>query len=279
MKISSIKNLKKMQEKHGFFIKKRYGQNFLIDENILNKIVNLADVKETDAVIEIGPGMGALTQKLAEKAKKVFAYEIDEKLEPLLTETLAAYKNVNVIYSDFLMSDVKKDINFDEYERILVVANLPYYITTPIITKIIEDKLDIFSITVMLQKEVANRFLAIPKTKEYSSLSIFINYFFEFSGKFKVSKNVFIPKPSVDSIVISLKKRTKKIHKVKNEDLFFKIVRAAFKFKRKNLKNNFTDYNYQEIEKVLIEEGYKLTNRAEELPIEVFVKIVERVEF
>jgi len=273
MKISSVSNLKKLLDEKGFDFKKKFGQNFLIDKNILNKIVDLSGVTKKDLVIEIGPGAGALTQVLATSAKKVLAYEIDESLKDVLSVSLEEYNNVDVKYEDFLKSNIREDIKKYKFNRLLIVANLPYYITTSIITKIIEDKLDVFSITVMLQKEVADRFLANPKSKSYNSLSIFIDYNFLLKDKFKVSKNVFIPKPDVDSLVISLLLRKEKKVRVLNEKAFDRLILDSFRFKRKTIRNNLKDYDLDKIEPILIENNLSLSTRAEEIPIEVYALI------
>ena len=249
-----------------FKFKKKFGQNFLKDENILNNIVNSADIDSNTLVIEIGCGAGALTKKIISKTKKYIGYEIDTTLKPIL-DTF----NTNIIFDDFLKRNIKDDIKNFEYDKIYVIANLPYYITTPIITKIIESDINVDKVVVMVQKEVGDRFSAKPGTKDYNSLSIFINYYFTPKKLFLVSKNVFIPKPNVDSIVISLTKKDKL--DVFNEKLFFKLVRDSFKQKRKTLKNNLKDYNFDIIKEILEKNNYKEDVRAEALPIEIFVEM------
>lgn len=255
-----------------FKFKKKFGQNFLTDENILNNIVNFSNVDSDTLVIEIGCGAGALTKKLVKSAKNVIGYEIDETLKPILN----TIEGAEIIFCDFLKRDVKEDISKYEYEKLFVIANLPYYITTPIITKIIDDKLGVDKIVVMVQKEVGDRLSATPNTKEYNSLTIFINYYFNVKKLFVVSKNVFIPKPNVDSVVISLEKKSMK-YNLKNEDIFFKLVRDAFVQKRKTLKNNLQKYDFNIIEEVLAENNFKSDVRAEALPIEVFIEISNRL--
>ena len=262
---------KEFIDKYNFKFKKNFGQNFIIDENILNNIVKYSEIDSDTLVIEIGPGAGALTKKILEHTKKYVGYEIDETLKPIL-DTL----NTNIIYGDFLKQNVMEEIKKYTYSKLYVIANLPYYITTPIITKIIDDNLNVDKIVVMVQKEVGDRFNASPNTKEYNSLSIFIKYYFEVKKLFVVSKNVFIPKPNVDSLVISLSKKVSN-YNVLNEDLFFKLVRDSFKQKRKTLKNNLKNYDFDKIKEVLLENGFNEDVRAEALPIEVFVKISNRL--
>lgn len=254
-----------------FHFKKKYGQNFLKDETIPNKIVDCSKIEDNSLVVEIGPGAGALTKKLALKATNVLAYEIDTSLEDILLEALNGSNNVKVIFDDFLNRDIKKDISNYEYEHLYIIANLPYYITTPIITKIINSNIDPEKIVVMVQKEVGDRFSASCGTKDYGSITVFLNYYFNIRKEFIVSRNCFIPKPNVDSIIISLNKK-KKIN-LKNEELFFSIVRDSFQFKRKNLRNNLKKYDLNIIENVLKKHGLDLTIRAEELPLEVFADI------
>lgn len=259
-------------KEYDFKFKKKFGQNFLTDENILNNIVSSADIDEDTLVIEIGPGAGALTKKLVKNAKGVIAYEIDETLKPILS----TIDGVDVFFGDFLKRDVKKDLECYSYKKLYVIANLPYYITTPIITKIIDDKINVDKIVVMVQKEVGDRFSAKPNTKEYNSLTLFINYYFNVKKLFVVSKNVFIPKPNVDSIVVSLEKRVERPNVI-NEDIFFKLVRDAFTQKRKTLKNNLKSYDFEIIKEVLNKYNFNDDVRAEALPIDVFVEISNRL--
>ena len=270
----SPKKLKEELDKENFNFKKKFGQNFIVDKNIIHSIISKSNIDKDTLVIEIGPGAGSLTTELDEVAGHIIAYEIDKTLKPILeTKNL---KNTTIIYEDFLKRNVLEDIKKYNYQKIYVVANLPYYITTPIIIKLIEDKLNIDKIVVMVQKEVGDRFKAKPNTKEYNSLSIFLNYYYTVEKLLDVSKNVFIPKPNVDSIVISLTKKEDKI-KVDNEKLFFKLVRDSFKQKRKTLKNNLKGYNLEKIEAVLKKHNLDLTVRAETLPIEIFAEIANNL--
>ena len=268
-----------MQEhlaKSEFYLKKKFGQNFIIDENIINNIIDKTELDKDSMVIEIGPGAGSLTYKLAMSAQNVLCYEIDSSLESILRDNLGELENVEIIFEDFLEANVLKSLERYKFKKLYVVANLPYYITTPIIMKIIEDKLPVDKIVVMVQKEVGDRFKAKPNSKDYSSLSVYLNYYYEISKLMDVSRHVFIPKPNVDSIVVCFKKREEPI-KVNNESVFFKIVRDSFKQKRKTLRNNLRDYNLEKIEEVLAKHNMDLTVRAESLSIEVFVDIANNL--
>ena len=267
-----IKELKNLMEASNFNFKKKFGQNFIIDENIIKSIITKSDIDENTLVIEIGVGAGALTIGLSQFAKNVLCYEIDETLKQVLDVTLKNQKNVDIIYKDFLQADIKNDIKKYEYKKIYVIANLPYYITTPIIMRIIESKIDVDKIVVMVQKEVGDRFKASPNTKDYNSLSVFLNYYFDIKKLLDVSRNVFMPKPNVDSIVVEFKKK-ENIYKVKNEDFFFKLIRDSFVQKRKTIRNNLKGYDLDKIETVLKKHNFDLSVRAEQLPIEIFVEL------
>ena len=270
----SPKNLKTKLNEENFNFKKKFGQNFIVDKNIIHSIINKSNIDKNTLVIEIGPGAGALTTELDKVSGHVIAYEIDKTLKPILEKQ--NLNNTTIIYEDFLKRNIKEDLKQYNYQKNYVVANLPYYITTPIIIKLIEDKLDIDKIVVMVQKEVGNRFKAKPNTKEYNSLSIFLNYYYTVEKILDVSKNVFIPKPNVDSIVVSLTKRKTKI-KVDNEQIFFKLVKDAFKQKRKTLKNNLKNYNLEKVEEILKKHNLDLTVRAEALPTEIFAEIANNL--
>ena len=255
-----------------YIFKKKFGQNFLKDENILKNIVSKSEVDNETLVIEIGVGAGYLTYYLSEVAKNVIGYEIDESLKDIINEQLKNRDNVEIIYNDFLKSNPIDDIKKYDYKKIYVVANLPYYITTPIITKIIDDKIPVSKIVVMVQKEVGSRFNAKIGTKEYNSLTIFLNYYFEIKKLMDVSRNCFLPKPNVDSAIIEFKRKENK-YNVKDEELFFKLVRDSFKYKRKNLRNNLKGYDLLLIEKALNELGKDLNVRGEALSLEDFIFI------
>ncbi len=275
MEYSPVKFKEKM-EKYNFNLKKMYGQNFIIDENIINNIITLSNIDEDTLVIEIGPGAGSLTYKLSKFSKNVLCYEIDETLKELLLDNLKDISNVDIKFCDFLKADVMSDIKKYNYEKLYVVANLPYYITTPIIIKFIEEEIPVDKIVVMVQKEVGDRFKAKPNSKEYNSLSIYLNYYFDIKKILDVSRNVFIPKPNVDSIVLELTKKENRF-KLNNSKLFFKLVKDSFNQKRKTLKNNLKDYNLDIIEEVLKKYNYDLNVRAEQLSIDVFVAIANHL--
>lgn len=268
-------------EKYGFSFKKSLGQNFLIDTNILKKIVSFADLEEGSGAIEIGPGIGALTEQLARSAKKVVAFEIDQRLLPILKDTLSPYPNVNVIHNDVLEADVQEvmDQEFQGIEDIMVVANLPYYVTTPIIMKLLEDRLPIRGIVCMLQKEVADRISARPGTKDYGSLSIAVQYYTEAETVMIVPKTVFVPQPNVDSAVIRLTKRDKPGVTVKDENFFFQVTRASFAQRRKTLLNNLTSQlqdgkqKKEQIIAALTESEIDPVRRGETLSLEEFGRL------
>lgn len=268
----SPKKMNELLEKNEFNFKKKFGQNFIIDENIINNIVTKANVDKDTLVIEIGPGAGSLTYFLAKFAKNVLCYEIDTTLKEILRDNLKEYDNVEVIYNDFLKVNVLDDIKKYEYKKLYVIANLPYYITTPIIIKLIEDDINVDKIVVMVQKEVGDRFKAVPGTKDYSSLSVFLSYYYNIKKIMDVSKNVFIPKPNVDSIVVEFNRKEKKLN-VMDEQLFFKLIKDSFEFKRKTLKNNLKNYDLEKIDKVLKKHKLDLSVRAEQISLELFVEI------
>lgn len=227
-------------DKYNLSAKKSLGQNFIIDTNILGNMVGAGDVDENTTVIEIGPGIGALTEQIAKVAKEVYAFEIDERFLTVLDDTLSPYSNVKVIHQDIL--DVDFEAFQKEYladvERLVVIANLPYYITTPIIMHLLESSLPVKQMLLMMQKEVASRLEAVPSTKAYGSLSIALQYYTEVEVAFTVPKTVFNPQPNVESAVIKLDVRDKPLVDVQNEELFFTIVRASFGQRRKTIWNN-----------------------------------------
>ena len=255
-----------------FKFKKKYGQNFIKDENLINKIVNSAEISKESLVIEIGPGMGALTTKILDKCKHGIIYEIDTELKDFLEQKLKKYDNYELIFQDFLTADIKEITKKYNYKELLIVANLPYYITTPIIKKIIEEDILAYKIVIMIQKEVADRFSAKVNTKDYSSLTVFLNYHYEIKKLFNVSKNMFYPKPDVDSSVILMSKKIEKEH-IKDINVFNKFVKDCFKYKRKNLRNNLKEYDLEKIEIILEKYNLSLNSRAENLPLSVFIEI------
>ena len=255
-----------------FNFKKKFGQNFIKNKIIVERIVNEAKIISDTLVIEVGPGKGILTEEVSKCANGVICYEIDESLKPFLDDKFSDNEKVNIIYEDFLNSDIEEDIKKYEFKYIYFVANVPYYITTPILMKIINLKFQIDNIVMMVQKEVGERLCAECGSKDYSSISVYLDYFFEREKLFVVDRCEFTPVPNVDSIVISLTRR-KELLSVKNYDFFFKIVRDSFQFKRKNIRNNLSKYDINILENVLLKYGYSLGSRAEELPLLVFVEI------
>ena len=270
----SYKQVQENIKENEFQIKKKFGQNFIIDKNIISNIINGAEIDSETLVIEIGPGMGALTTELVKKAKNVLCYEIDTTLKPILSKIEAS--NLEIIYEDFLKRDVKKDLEKYNCEKIHLVANLPYYITTPILIKVLEEQLNIDKIVVMVQKEVGDRFKAKEGSKDYSSLSILFNYHYTITKLMDISRNVFIPKPNVDSIVLTMNKRPNKEY-IKDINIFYKLIRDAFKYKRKNIRNNLKDYNLNLIENILKNYGFDLSSRAEQLNYKIFIEISNKL--
>lgn len=255
-----------------FDYKKSLGQNFLNDNNIIKKISDSINVSNEDLIIEIGPGAGALTKELITKDCDVICFEIDERLR----ETLESIESdhLKIIFKDFLKVNLDEYID-RKYKRLFFVGNLPYYITTAIINKIVSES-NPYEITIMIQKEVAQRFMAQPHSKEYNSLSVFLQYNFDIERICNVSKNCFTPVPKVDSMVIKLKRKKEKL--VTNEEKFYKLVRDSFKQKRKNLRNNLKNYNLDKINEILNKYNKNLNNRAEELNIEEFIEISNHLD-
>ncbi len=268
--------IKRIASKYGFVFKKGLGQNFLSSQDVLEEIAISAEI-DGNGVIEIGPGFGVLTNELAKRAKKVLALEIDERLIPILEDTLSEYDNIKVINQDILKTDVKKLIE-DEFggEKVSVAANLPYYITTPIITGLIEGQLPLKNLVVMVQKEVADRITAEPGSKDYGAISVLCQYYTETELVTIVGANEFVPPPKVDSAVVKMAFRDKPAVLVKDEKMFFRTVKAAFSQRRKTLLNclvaNFPQ-NKEEISNIMLSIGIEPTRRGETLSLEEFGKL------
>ena len=258
-----------------FEYKKSLGQNFINDDNIINKMVNCIDIDKNTLVIEIGPGAGVLSKEIIPKSKYSILYEIDTRLEDILTLKLGNYDNYKIIFNDFLSEDVGKEISKYQYEKLYVVANLPYYITTPIIEKLIEQVVP-DKIVIMIQKEVADRFCAKVNSKEYGYITAYLNYYYDIKKMFDVSRNCFTPKPNVDSTIICMSKKNRDIE-VKNSKFFDKFLKDSFKYKRKTLRNNLKGYDLKIIEEILLKYGFNLNSRAENISTEVFVDIVNNL--
>ena len=275
--IATPSRTKEILAKHKFFFKKSLGQNFIIDANILENIIERVGIGQNSGVIEIGPGIGALTEQLGRHANKVVAFEIDQRLLPILAEELSQYNNIQFIHQDILEANVGEAIreNFTSDQEVHIVANLPYYITTPILTKLLEEKLPVENITVMIQKEVAARMAAKPSTKSYGSLTIAIQYYTTAEVVMQVPKGVFMPQPNVDSSVLKLTLREEPPVYVENEAYFFSMVQACFSQRRKTLRNNLTnylsgEYNKEMISVMLDNIGIDGTRRGESLTMEEF---------
>ena len=274
-KISSPKKIKEIMSRHGFKISKSLGQNFLIDRNILERIIKIAEVTKEDCIIEIGPGIGSLTQYIAEAAGSVVAVEIDKTLIPILRDTLKDYANIEIINEDILKIDLHKLIGERfQNQKIKVVANLPYYVTTPIIMKFLEEKVPIESLTVMVQKEVARRMQAEPGTKDYGSLSIAVQYYSEPDILLNVPPSVFIPQPNVESAIIKLEILKEPKVYVQEEDLFFALIKDAFGKRRKTILNalNTGDLKLDKnlLKEILYESNIDENRRGETLTIEEY---------
>ena len=281
MRIADYSVTKAVLERHGFTFKKSFGQNFLTDTNILQKIVDTAEINKNVNVIEIGPGIGALTEFLAENASEVMAFEIDERLVPILEDTLRDHDNVKVINEDVLKADLQTRVK--EFENpdlpIKVVANLPYYITTPILMHLIESKIPFAEFVVMMQKEVADRISAEPNTKAYGSLSIAVQYYMTAKVAFVVPRTVFVPAPNVDSAILKMTRREQPLVEVKDEDFFFRVSKISFVHRRKTLWNNLTShFGKSEEVKAKLEQALENANikpsiRGEALSITDFARL------
>ena len=286
MRIADYSVTKAVLERHGFTFKKSFGQNFLTDTNILQKIVDTAEIDDQVNVIEIGPGIGALTEFLAERAAEVMAFEIDHRLVPILADTLRDFDNVTVVNEDILKVDLVQHIqNFKNPDLpIKVVANLPYYITTPILMHLIESGIPFSEFVVMMQKEVADRISAQPNTKAYGSLSIAVQYYMTAKVAFIVPRTVFVPAPNVDSAILKMVRRPEPAVAVEDESFFFKISKASFTHRRKTLWNNLTGYfgKTEEVKdkltKALDQAGLSPSVRGEDLSLEEFASLADALK-
>lgn len=286
MRIADKTVTRAILERHGFTFKKSFGQNFLTDTNILQKIVDTAEIDKGVNVIEIGPGIGALTEFLAENAAEVMAFEIDDRLIPILADTLARFDNVQVINQDILKADLQTQIQaFKNPDLpIKVVANLPYYITTPILMHLIESKIPFAEFVVMMQKEVADRISAMPNTKAYGSLSIAVQYYMTAKVSFIVPRTVFVPAPNVDSVILKMVRRDQPVVSVQDEDFFFRVSKVAFVHRRKTLWNNLTSHfgksedTKAKLEKALEIAKIKPSIRGEALSIPDFASLADALK-
>ena len=271
-----------IMKKYNITANKNYGQNFLIDNNVIQKIVEQSDIKQNDLVIEIGPGLGTLTSSLLEKAGKVISIELDSKMIKILNDRFSLYNNFELINDDVLKVDLDELISRNSsFKNVKVVANLPYYITTPIIMKLLEENLNLTSITVMVQKEVAQRLTEKPGGKESGAITYSINYYTNPKLLFNVSKECFIPSPKVDSAVIKLEVLKNPKVNVSDEKFFFKIIKASFMQKRKTLVNALSNSNIVNkniLEQILLDLNIDLKVRAEQLTLEDFSKISDKIK-
>lgn len=286
MKLYAPTTINEIKNKHGFKLSKSLGQNFLTDKNIIDKIIEKSIIGKRDLVIEIGPGIGVLTAAAAEEAGKVIAIEIDRNLIPILKETLSEYNNIEIINKDILKTDLKElleqnqEINGQRVEGVRILGNLPYYITTPIIMKILEDRVPADSITIMLQKEVADRIKAGPGSKTYGALSVAVQYYCTVAHVANAPREIFIPQPKVDSTVIRLDIRKEKPVALYSEEAFFAVVRAGFGQRRKTLLNALTGVyglSKDEIAVVMKTAAIDPIRRAETLSLEEFALLANTI--
>lgn len=267
---------KEILDKNGIQLKKSLGQNFLVDQNIIDKIIASADLTSNDHVIEIGPGIGSLTQRLAEEAKEVWAIELDERFIGILEENLNSYDNVNFIQADALEYDFSQLLTKLNGDSVKVVANLPYYITTPVIMRLLEEELPFEQVVVMVQKEVAERIVATPEDgKQYGSLSLAVRYYSQPEITEIVPRTVFMPQPKVDSAIVKLDIRQESVVEVKDEELLFKIIQAAFQQRRKTIRNSLSKAANIDLKRDLVDEALSQAEiesrrRGEKLNLERF---------
>lgn len=286
MKLYSPATISELKNRHGFRLSKSLGQNFLTDKNIIDKIIEKSNISETDLVIEIGPGIGVLTAAAAEAAGKVIAIEIDRNLIPILNETLREYDNIEILNNDVLKTDLKeileqnREIHGQKTSGVKIMGNLPYYITTPIIMKILEDRVPADSITIMLQKEVADRIKSAPGSRTYGALSVAVQYYCTVTHVVNAPKEIFMPQPKVDSTVIRLDLRKEKPVQLNSEEAFFAVVKAGFGQRRKTLLNALTGVyglTKEEIAAVMAAAGIDPVRRAETLSLEEFAALANTI--
>lgn len=282
-KIATNKRTREIVSSSNFTVKKNFGQNFLIDQHVINKIISASDIDSDEMIIEIGPGIGGLTEELLERAGLVVAIEIDKTLVPILTDNFNAYNNFKLINEDVLKLNLDKIIEENGYKSAKVIANLPYYITTPIIMDLLENSKRVTDIIVMIQREVALRFNAEKNTKEYGALTLLVNYYAKTNIVANVPRNSFLPRPQVDSCVIKISKREKPLYHVENPEFLFKLIKAGFSMRRKTLVNclhSFYDkkYSKDEIGQLLINIGLDSRVRGESLELVDFVHLLEEVD-
>jgi dimethyladenosine transferase len=276
-RLSSHSATMDLVKRHGFKFTKSLGQNFLIDDNIVDKIVAGAGIGPSDKIIEVGPGIGTLTREMASRAGALMAVEIDKNLIPILTDTLGDYENVKIVNDDIIKADIRGLIDENlSGGPVKLVANLPYYITTPIIMRFLEENINVTDIVVMVQKEVAERMNAQPGGKDFGALSVAVQFYCDTEIVAKVPRHLFVPQPNVDSIVIALRVRPERKYRVDNEDLFFKVAKAAFGQRRKTLLNSIAsmgNLSKDMVKEALEEAGIDPKRRGETLSLDEFANL------
>lgn len=276
-RLSSHSATMDLVKRHGFKFTKSLGQNFLIDDNIVDKIVAGAGIGPSDKIIEVGPGIGTLTREMASRAGALMAVEIDKNLIPILTDTLGDYENVKIVNEDIIKADIRGLIDENlSGGPVKLVANLPYYITTPIIMRFLEENINVTDIVVMVQKEVAERMNAQPGGKDFGALSVAVQFYCDTEIVAKVPRHLFVPQPNVDSIVIALRVRPERKYRVDNEDLFFKVAKAAFGQRRKTLLNSIAsmgNLSKDMVKEALEEAGIDPKRRGETLSLDEFANL------
>ena len=283
-KLSNPQKTIEVLQKYNFSFQKKFGQNFLIDPHVLDKIIAAAEITKDDFVLEIGPGIGTLTQYLCENARQVLAVEIDDKLIPILKETLQPYENVEVLHGDILKQDIQQIADtYNDGKPIKVVANLPYYITTPIIMELFESHVPLANVTVMVQKEVADRMKAEPGTKDYGALSLAVQYYAKPYIAAFVPPNCFMPRPNVGSAVIRLDCLARVPVEVHNEKLMFRLIRASFNQRRKTLQNGIANsaelsFTKEQAARAIEQAGFDVRIRGEKLGLEEFARLADELE-
>lgn len=261
-----------IMEKYNVKFKKRFGQNFLKNNSIVQRIVSISGVDKNSLVIEVGPGGAIMTRELAKNAGFVLAYEIDTDLTEELSEKLDGIDNVDVLFQDFLSADLQNDIAHYSFDKIYFVSNVPYYITTPIILKLLSSGISFENIVMMVQKEVGDRFTSSVGTRDYGSIAVYLQYYYYIKKEFFVSKREFVPAPKVDSVILSFHENYDRLF-LEDEEFFEQLVRDSFQFRRKTIRNNLKKYDLKIVGNILADYHFDLNVRAEMLPVEFYVKL------
>lgn len=259
-----------------FVFKKKYGQNFLVDKNVINKIVQSIDCDKDTLVVEVGPGGGALTEVISPLVKNVLAYEIDISLKEKLDIVCNNNSNVKIIYQDFLKVNLLEDLKSYSYDKVYFLSNLPYYITTPILERLLFSNIIFDKMFIMVQKEAGDRLSSSVGSREYNAINVISAYHYSIKKIINIGRNSFYPIPNVDSVILSYSKKDRAL-KVNDYSLFLRIVNDSFRQKRKNLRNNLRNYDLDKIESVLLRNNFSLNSRAEEIPVEIFIEITNEL--